>query len=86
MPSFEEAEALAAVRLGQRESVQPELLRHLLPDAAIETGWCLRELAHVGGRPALLEEAPHHGAKLVLFVAEREIHWIPRLRLAHGNC
>ena len=81
---FDEAEALSAVRLGQRESVQPEFLRHLLPGAAIETRGCLREPAHLRGRPALLEEAPHHAAKLVLFFAEREIHVVPLRCCARG--
>src|SRR5262249_59140151 len=55
---LEEPEALAAVSLRDREPLQPQLGRHLLPDGAVEAHLGLGETPHLPDRPALLDEAP----------------------------
>src|SRR5262249_36909315 len=82
---LEEPEALAAVSLRDREPLQPQLGRHLLPDGAVEARLGLGETPHLPDRPALLDEAPHHRPELLLLTTEREVQLLilaARLRLA----
>jgi hypothetical protein len=82
---LEEAEALAAARLGDREALQAELLGHLLPHVAVEAGRGLGVLAHLADRPAFFDEAAHDGSKLFLLFAEREIHFVGSPRWAEAS-
>src|SRR4029434_1081836 len=64
----------AAVALGNRDAGECEIVRERFPDCGIETALGRHQTSHCGRRRLLREEAAHRGAKLLLFVAECELH------------
>ena len=82
---LDEREALPAVRLGEMEALQAELLGHLLPHRGVVSLVGLHEPADLGRRRLRREEAAHRVAQLVLFLRERESHPVaPGVGTAHG--
>ena len=71
---LDEAEALAAVFLGDGECLEAHLLGHLVPDGLVVALIGLHLLAHVVLGRLFLEEGAHEVAKLVLFFREGEVH------------
>src|SRR4030095_6680159 len=78
---LEEAEALAADGLGQVDALEPQLRRHLLPEGGVVARGKREHAAQLGRRRLLLEEAPQHGAELLLLVAEGEVQTRSFVRL-----
>jgi hypothetical protein len=80
-PELDEAEALAAVGLGDVEALETQLLGHLLPHGFVEALGRLHEPTHLRLRRLRLQEAPHGVPKLFLLFREREVH-LPLLNVA----
>src|SRR5262249_43510550 len=78
---LDEREALTAVGLGQVETLEAELLRHLLPDGFVVPLGRLHEAPHLRRRRLRLHEFADGLAELLLLLREREVHRFP-LRLA----
>ena len=58
MPELEEAEALAAHRLGQVNALEAELRGHLLPERWVEARGRREHAPQLAGGRLLFEEAP----------------------------
>ena len=71
---LDEGEALAAVLLGDGETLEPELLAHLLPDRGVVALGRLHEAAHFRLGRLGLEELPHRAPQLFLLLGKSEVH------------
>ena len=71
---LDEGEALAAVLLGDDETLETHLLGHLLPDRLVVTDLGVHELAdgRLGG--LLLHERSDEATELFLFLGEGKVH------------
>ena len=68
------AEALSAVLLRDDQALEPELVRHLVPDLGVVARLGGHLLAHRRLRGLVVEEAADELAELLLLVAEGEVH------------
>src|SRR5690606_24730608 len=74
-----EAEALAAVLLGDDQALEAELVGHLAPDGRVVALLGVHEAAHLGLGRLALEELPGDAAQLFLLFGEGEVHGSPQV-------
>ena len=79
------AEALAAIRLGDVQALEPELVRHLRPDRGVVPLGGLHQAPHFGLGALGLQEFPNGVAQLVLLFGKGEVQGVSFLSGAHAG-